>query len=42
MEIVEEWWQGYTIGGIPDFIFMQKLRNLKRDISKSNKEVYAS
>lgn len=28
------------IGGSPDFILVQKLRNLKKDISKWNREVY--
>lgn len=40
MDMVKEWWQGYVISGNPDFILVQKLGNLKKDISKWNKEVY--
>ncbi|CAN4122517.1 unnamed protein product [Withania somnifera] len=40
LEMVKEWWISYSVMGTPNFAFTQKLRNLKRDISKWNREVY--
>ncbi|XP_075101808.1 uncharacterized protein LOC142177236 [Nicotiana tabacum] len=40
IDMVKGWWQNYTISGNPDFVLIQKLRSLKKDISKWNKEVY--
>lgn len=40
MENIEEWWNSYTIHGSPDYILIQKLRLLKKDISCWNKEVF--
>lgn len=37
---VKEWWQSYNVNGSPDYILAQKLKHLKRDISKWNKEEY--
>ncbi|CAN4081739.1 unnamed protein product [Withania somnifera] len=42
LDMVREWWISYTVLGTPDFILTQKMRNLKRDISKWNKEVYGN
>lgn len=39
-EKVKEWWQSYNVNGSPDNILAQKLKYLKRDISKWNKEEY--
>lgn len=38
--MVTGWWQGYMINGNSDFILIRKLRNLQKDITKWNKEVY--
>lgn len=40
MEKLKEWWQGYTFSGSPDYILTQKLRNLKKDITSWNREVF--
>lgn len=37
LDKVKAWWQSYNVGGRPDFILMQKLRCLKKDISHWNK-----
>ncbi|KAH0725249.1 hypothetical protein KY284_001114 [Solanum tuberosum] len=37
---VKEWWQSYNVNGSPDYILAQKLKHLKRDTSKWNKEEY--
>lgn len=38
--MIKGWWQNYAIGGSADFVFIQKLRNLKKDLSNWIKEVY--
>lgn len=40
MDSVKEWWSSYQVVGSPDFILTQKLRNLKKDISCWNNEVF--
>lgn len=40
LDLVKGWWQSYTIRGSPDFILSQKLRSLKQDITKWNREIY--
>lgn len=40
INMINEWQQGYSVGGSPDYILSQKLKNLK-DISKWNKEVFS-
>ncbi|XP_075083310.1 uncharacterized protein LOC142167056 [Nicotiana tabacum] len=40
IDMVKEWWQSYFISGSPDFILVQKLMNLKKDISNRNRDVY--
>ncbi|XP_060195161.1 uncharacterized protein LOC132624393 [Lycium barbarum] len=42
MGMIEGWWISYTVLGTPDFVLMQKLRNLKKDITKWNREVYGT
>ncbi|KAH0644226.1 hypothetical protein KY284_032110 [Solanum tuberosum] len=37
-EKVKEWWQSYNVNGTPDYILAQKLKHLKRDISKWQNE----
>nr|XP_016432311.1 PREDICTED: uncharacterized protein LOC107758975 [Nicotiana tabacum] len=40
MNKVKEWWLSYAIDGSPDFILLQKLRCLKKDITSWNKESF--
>ncbi|XP_019260140.1 PREDICTED: uncharacterized protein LOC109238161 [Nicotiana attenuata] len=40
MDKVKEWWLSYAIDGSHDFILMQKLRCLKKDITNWNKESF--
>lgn len=40
IDMVKGWWKNYMIDETPDFILIRKLRNLKKDISNLNKEVY--
>lgn len=40
INMLKGWWQNYIVGGSPDFILTQKLRNLKKDTTILNKEVY--
>ncbi|WMV08895.1 hypothetical protein MTR67_002280 [Solanum verrucosum] len=37
---VKEWRQSYNVNGSPDYILAQKLKHLKTDINKWNKEEY--
>ncbi|XP_055836405.1 uncharacterized protein LOC129905041 [Solanum dulcamara] len=39
IDMIKGWWQSYIIQGTPDFVLLQKLRNLKKDISKWNREL---
>nr|XP_009610448.1 uncharacterized protein LOC104104150 [Nicotiana tomentosiformis]XP_016449348.1 PREDICTED: uncharacterized protein LOC107774363 [Nicotiana tabacum] len=40
MDMIKEWWQSYTIIGSLDYILIQKLRSLKKDITTWNREVH--
>lgn len=40
LDKVKAWWKSYIISGSPDFILVQKLKNLKKDITHWNKEVF--
>ncbi|KAF3654185.1 putative N-alpha-acetyltransferase 35, NatC auxiliary subunit-like isoform X2 [Capsicum annuum] len=40
LDKLKEWWQGYTFSGSPDYILTQKLKNLKKDITSWNREVF--
>ena len=35
---VQQWWNGYNFVGLPGFILAQKLKALKADLKKWNKE----
>ena len=37
---VQHWWNGYSFVGSPSFILAQKLRDLKADLTKWNKEEF--
>ena len=37
---VKQWWEGYSFEGSPSFIFAQKLKTLKADLKKWNKEEF--
>ena len=37
---VQQWWNGYSFGGLPSFILAQKLKALKADLKKWNKEEF--
>ena len=37
---VQQWWNGYSFVGLPGFILAQKLRALKADLKKGNKEEF--
>lgn len=38
LEKIKDWWQGYSIRGSPDFILMQKLKSLKKDTTRWNRD----
>ncbi|KAG5584504.1 hypothetical protein H5410_044938 [Solanum commersonii] len=40
LEKLEFWWQSYNIVGRADFVLLQKLKRLKRDISNWNREEF--
>ena len=40
IDMIKGWWQSYSIQGAPDFVLLQKLRYLNKDISKWNRKVY--
>jgi len=40
LDMVRDWWNSYIVMGTPDFVLIQKLRHLKKDITKWNKEVF--
>nr|XP_033510991.1 uncharacterized protein LOC117275774 [Nicotiana tomentosiformis] len=40
VELVEQWWSSYEVRGRPDSAFSKKLKLLKKDIKKWNKEVF--
>ncbi|XP_070026635.1 uncharacterized protein [Nicotiana sylvestris] len=40
MEKLKRWWQSYSFTGSADFILMQKLKTLKKDITTWNKEEF--
>ncbi|WMV47268.1 hypothetical protein MTR67_040653, partial [Solanum verrucosum] len=40
LDSVKNWWSSYEVGGSPDFVLVQKLKYLKKDISTWNKEVF--
>lgn len=40
LDKAKEWWQSYRVNGNPDFILVQQQKNLERDITNCNKEVY--
>ena len=37
---VQQWWVGYNFKGSPSFILAQKLKALKADLKKWNREVF--
>ena len=37
---VQQWWVGYNFTGSPSFILAQKLKALKADLKKWNREVF--
>ena len=37
---VQQWWNGYSFVGLPGFILAQKLRALKADLKKWNREEF--
>ena len=37
---VQQWWVGYSFSGTPSFILAQKLKALKADLKKWNREVF--
>lgn len=39
MERIKTWWQSYGAHGNPDFILVQKLKLLKKDLTNWNGEV---
>lgn len=40
--MLKGWWQSYNTGGSPDFILAQKMRNMKKDISNWNQEIFGN
>lgn len=40
LDKLKNWWQNYNFNGRPNFIFMEKLRSLKKDITDWNKEEF--
>ena len=38
MERFKHWWEGYSFMGSPSFVLAQKLKSLKEDLKKWNKE----
>ncbi|WMV33011.1 hypothetical protein MTR67_026396 [Solanum verrucosum] len=40
LDSVKNWWSSYEVEGNPDFVLVQKLKYLKKDISTWNKEVF--
>jgi len=40
LDSVKNWWSSYEVEGSPDFVLVQKLKYLKKDISTWNKEVF--
>ena len=40
MDRVQHWWNGYSFVGSPGFILAQKLRALKADLKKWNREEF--
>lgn len=40
LDMVRDWWNSYIVMGTPDFVLIQKLRHLKKNITKWNKEVF--
>ena len=37
---VQQWWNGYNFVGLPGFILAKKLKALKANLKKWNKEVF--
>ena len=37
---VQQWWTGYSFTGSPSYILAQKLKALKADLKKWNREVF--
>ena len=37
---VKQWWDGYSFAGSPSFILAQKLKTLKADLKKWNREEF--
>ena len=42
VERVRQWWNGYCFLGSPSFILARKLKALKDDLKKWNKEVFGN
>ena len=40
VERVKQWWEGYSFMGSPSFVLAQKLKALKEDLKKWNKEEF--
>ena len=40
VEKVQQWWTSYCFTGSPSFVLAQKLKTLKEDLKKWNKEVF--
>ena len=40
VDIVKQWWDGYSFVGSPSFILAQKLKALKADLKKWNREEF--
>ena len=40
VESVQQWWNGYCFSGPPSFILARKLKALKEDLKKWNKEEF--
>ena len=40
VERVRQWWNGYCFSGSPSFILARKLKSLKEDLKKWNKEEF--
>ena len=39
---VQQWWNGYSFAGFPSFILAQKLKALKVDLKKWNREEFGN
>ena len=41
-ELVREWWTGYSVAGSNNHCLVKKLKALKRDLRRWNKEVFGN